>query len=46
MAGVYRETGNETGKWLQHVFGLSPLPPDGVFECFTYEFTEGMPDDE
>lgn len=46
LASIYRDKESETGKWLQHVFGLSLLSPEEVTECFMYEFMENMPEDD
>ena len=45
LAGEYKAR-NETGLWLQWLFGLTLLTPEEAVECFLDEFMGTMPTDD
>nr|CAI5841229.1 unnamed protein product [Callosobruchus analis] len=45
LASEYKNQQSPLGNWLNHLFGLTFLPPAEVGECFTQDFMSDKPQD-
>ena len=45
LSKQYEEKNSELSQFLKNIFGLSPLPPATVCDCFTLEFLYNLPNE-